>query len=166
MLPIHASFTHALAPGTHLRLVRLLCDMHRGQPGQDPTTSTEDASLHRLTYIPPLSANHLPIFMIPLIPTLLPSSPESCISHILISLSEASQVALVVKNLPVNAGDNRDMGLISGLGRSPGEGNGNPLQYSCLENTMNGEAWWATVHGVAKSQTQLSDFTFTFFLIA
>ena len=48
----------------------------------------------------------------------------------------ASQVALVVKNLPANAADNRDMGLIPGLGRSPGVGNGNPLQYSCLENTM------------------------------
>ena len=45
------------------------------------------------------------------------------------------------------------------LGRSPGEGNGNPLQYSCLENPMDGEAWWAIVHGVAKSQTRLSDFT-------
>ena len=43
---------------------------------------------------------------------------------------------------------------------SPGEGNGNPLQYSCLENPMDGGTWWATVHGVAKSQTQLSDFTF------
>ena len=55
-----------------------------------------------------------------------------------------------------NAGD---PGSIPGLGRSPGEGNGNPLQYSCLENSMNGGAWWATVHGVAKSQTRLSDFT-------
>ena len=52
-----------------------------------------------------------------------------------------------------------DLGSIPGLGRSPGEGNGNPLQYSCLENPMDGEAWWATVHGVAKSQTRLSDFT-------
>ena len=43
-----------------------------------------------------------------------------------------------------------------------GEGNGNPLQYSCLENPMNGGAWWAAVHGVAKSRTQLSDFSFTF----
>ena len=54
-----------------------------------------------------------------------------------------------------------DLGLIPGLGRSPGEGNGNPLQYSCLENPMEGGAWWATVHGVAKSRTRLSDFTFT-----
>ena len=52
-----------------------------------------------------------------------------------------------------------DPGLIPGSGRSPGEGNGNPLQYSRLENSMDGGAWWATVHGVAKSQTQLSNFT-------
>ena len=56
-----------------------------------------------------------------------------------------------------NAGD---LGSIPGLGKSPGEGNGNPLQYSYLENSMNGGAWWATLHGVAKSQTRLSDFTF------
>ena len=53
-------------------------------------------------------------------------------------------------------------GSIPGPGRSPGEGNGNPLQYSCLENPMEGGAWWATVHGVTKSQTRLSDFTFSF----
>ena len=52
-----------------------------------------------------------------------------------------------------------DLGSIPGLGRSPGEGNGNPLQYSCLENPMDGGAWWATVHRVAKSWTRLSDFT-------
>ena len=57
-----------------------------------------------------------------------------------------------------------DLGLIPGSGRSPGEGSGNPLQYSCLENPMGGGAWWATVHRVAKSGTQLSDFTFTFTL--
>ena len=56
-----------------------------------------------------------------------------------------------------NAGD---LGSISGSRRPPGEGNGNPLQDSCLENSMDGGAWWATVHGVAKSRTQLSDFTF------
>ena len=64
-------------------------------------------------------------------------------------------MALVVKNLPANAGDKRDVGSISGLGRSPGEGHGNPLQYSCLENPMDREAWWATDHRVAKSRTQL-----------
>ena len=52
-----------------------------------------------------------------------------------------------------------DPGSILGSGRSPGEGNGNPLQYSCLENPMDGEAWLATVHGVSKSQTRLSNFT-------
>ena len=56
-----------------------------------------------------------------------------------------------------NAGD---LGSIPGLGRSPGEGNGNALQYSCLENSMDRGTWQATVHGVTKSQTQLSDFTF------
>ena len=55
----------------------------------------------------------------------------------------------------------RDLGSIPGLGRSPGEGNGNPLQYSCLENSVDGGTWWATIHGIAKSQTGLSDFTFT-----
>ena len=53
-----------------------------------------------------------------------------------------------------------DLGSISGSGRSLGEGNSNPLQYFCLENPMDGGSWWATVHGVTKSQTQLSDFTF------
>ena len=52
-----------------------------------------------------------------------------------------------------------DLGSIPGSGRSPGEGNGNPLQYSCLENPMDWGAWWATVHGVTKSWTWLSDFT-------
>ena len=64
-------------------------------------------------------------------------------------------MALVVKNLPANAGDLRDKGSIPGLGRSPGEGHGNPLQYSYLENPMNRGVWWATVNRVAKSQTGL-----------
>ena len=61
-----------------------------------------------------------------------------------------SQVVLVVKNLPDNAGGVRDEGLTPGLGRSPGGGRGNPLQYSCLENSMDRGAWWVTVHGVAR----------------
>ena len=61
----------------------------------------------------------------------------------------------MVKNQPANAEDIRDMGSIPGLGRSLGRGHGNPLQYSCLENCMDRGAWWATVHIVAKSQTQL-----------
>ena len=63
----------------------------------------------------------------------------------------------MVKNLPANAGDVRDVGLIPGLGRSPGGGNGNPLQYSCLENPMDRGDWLATVHGVTKGQMQLND---------
>ena len=63
----------------------------------------------------------------------------------------ASQVALVVKNLPTIAGDIRDMGSIPGLGRSPGGGHRNSLQYSCLENPMERGAWGATVPGVTKS---------------
>jgi len=62
-----------------------------------------------------------------------------------------SQVVLVVKNLPPSAGDIRDMGLIPGLGMSPGGGHGNPLQYSCLENPMDRGAWQATVRGVTES---------------
>ena len=64
----------------------------------------------------------------------------------------------------VSACNTRDPGSIPGSGRSPGEGNGNPLQYSCLENSMDGGAWWATVHGAAESPKWLSDFTFTFCL--
>ena len=59
----------------------------------------------------------------------------------------ASPVAQLVKGLPANAGDTGDVGSIPGLGRSPAGGNGNPLQYSCLENPMNRGAWWAPVHG-------------------
>ena len=64
---------------------------------------------------------------------------------------------IVVKNLPANPGDIRDAISISGLGRYPGEGNGNPLQYSCLENPMDRGAWQAIVHRVAQSRTRLSD---------
>ena len=67
----------------------------------------------------------------------------------------ASQVALVVKNPHASSGDIRDTGLIPGSGRSPGEGSGNPLQYSCLEYPTDRGAWWATAHGNAKSQAWL-----------
>ena len=58
----------------------------------------------------------------------------------------------VLKNLPANAGDSGHVGFIPGTGRSPGVGNGNPLQDSCLRNPVDRGAWWATVHGVTKSQ--------------
>ena len=71
----------------------------------------------------------------------------------------ASQLVLVVKNPPASAGDTRDVGSIPGLRRSPGVGNDNPLQYSCLKNLMGRGTWRATVHGVSKSQTWLSTHT-------
>ena len=67
------------------------------------------------------------------------------------SLKCAAQLVLVVKNLPANAGDLRDAGLIPGSGRSPGGGHGNPLQYACLGNPMDRAGWQATVYGVAES---------------
>ena len=70
-------------------------------------------------------------------------------------------VAQTVKASAYNAGD---LGSVPGSGRSPGKGNGNPLQYSCLENPMDGGAWWTAIHGITKSRTWLSDFTFTFTL--
>ena len=71
----------------------------------------------------------------------------------------SSQVVLVVKNPPDNAGDIRDVGLIPGLGRSPGAGHDNPLQYSCLENPMDKGSWWSRVHEVTKVRYNWSDLT-------
>ena len=71
------------------------------------------------------------------------------------ALIGASQVAMVVRNLSANAGDVRDTGSVSGLGRSPGGQHGNPFQYSCLKNPMGRGAWQATARSVAKSWTQL-----------
>ena len=71
--------------------------------------------------------------------------------------ARVSQVVLVVKNMPANAEDIGDVGSIPGPGRSLGEGNGYPLQYSCLENPMDRGAWRATVHGITKSQTRLKE---------
>ena len=71
-------------------------------------------------------------------------------------MTQSSQVVLVIKDPPANVGDIRDVGSIPGLGRTPGGGgHGNPLQYSCLESSMDRGAWWATVHRIAKSWTQL-----------
>ena len=68
-----------------------------------------------------------------------------------------NQIVVMVKNLPSKTRDVRGMGLTPGSGRSPGEGTGTPLQYSCLENPMDGGARQATVCGIAKNQTQLND---------
>ena len=74
-------------------------------------------------------------------------------------LRRASQVVIVVKKLPACVGEVKDMGLLSGLGRSSGQGNGYPLQYSCLENPTDRRAWRAMVHRVAKSWIQLKRFS-------
>ena len=79
----------------------------------------------------------------------------------LILIDFLCMVVLVVKNSPAYAGDSRDVGSILGSGRSLGVGGGNPLQYSCLENSTHREAWLATVHGDAKSWTQLSNWACT-----
>ena len=73
------------------------------------------------------------------------------------SMTSMDQMELVVKKVPAKAGDIRDVGFIPGLGRTLGGGHGNPPQYSCLENPMDGGAWWATAHRVTKSRTQLSN---------
>ena len=75
-----------------------------------------------------------------------------------VDCTRISQVALVVKKPPANEGDLRDAALIPGWGRSPGEGNGNPLQCSCLENPMDRGAWWVAVYRIAPSQTRLSSY--------
>ena len=100
---------------------------------------------------------------------------EVCVSHLLSLLLSLSHLScqgvgynIVSKPFQLPGGSDGkesssnagDLGLIPGLGRSLGEMNDNPLQYSCLENPMDREAWWATVHGITKSQTQLSDYTF------
>ena len=74
----------------------------------------------------------------------------------------ASQVVLMMKNLPANAGGIRDMGSIPGLERSPGGGHGNPFQYSCLENPMDGEAWQATVYRVTRVRQDWRDLAHTY----
>ena len=78
---------------------------------------------------------------------------SSGLVHTQVACVWASQVLLAVKNLPANAGDVRDLGSIPGSRRSDGEGKGNPLQYSCLENCMDRGAWQATVHGIVESDT-------------
>ena len=81
---------------------------------------------------------------------------NSGLKRIQIGAGGTSQAVPVVKNLPVNAGVIRDTGSLPGSGRPPGEGHGNPLQYSCLEKAMNRGVCWGTVHGVTKSRTPLT----------
>ena len=98
------------------------------------------------TCLTPVNTNHLSIIMTLAMTVWNTVSPLN---------TRASQVSLVVKNPPANAGDIRDAGSIPGSGRSPGGGHGNPLQFSCLENFIDRGAWCATFHGVTKSWTWL-----------
>ena len=81
----------------------------------------------------------------------------ACVSNVYIKNIYLTQVTLVLGNLPSSEGDARDTGSTPGSGRSPEVGNGNPLQYSCLENSMERGAWWATIHGTTESHTWLSN---------
>ena len=102
-------------------------------------------------------------------------SLEGCLDCLLQALTQNSKLiflgggggggALVAQTVE-SACSAGDLGLMPGLGRSPGDGNGNPLQYSCLENPMDGGAWQATVHGVAKNRTRLSNFTLLYTLVS
>ena len=78
------------------------------------------------------------------------------VNHLFLQMLVGIPGGAVVKSPPARAGDARDAGSVLGLGRSPGGGNGNPLQCSCLENSIDRGAWWAAAHGVAQSQTQQS----------
>ena len=108
---------------------------------------------HKYTYIPFLLS--LPPTSLILLLTLLFILSSCCL--LFSNRSKGFPGGAVVKNPPANAGDSRDSGPMLGSRRSPGVGNGDSLQYSCLENSMDKGAWRATVHGVAKSQTRLSD---------
>ena len=91
--------------------------------------------------------------------------PMSVFGYVFNSLMDVSLTSFPGgSEVKASACSEEDPGSVPGLGRSPGEGNGSPLQYSCLENPMDGGAWQATVHGVAKSRTRLRDFTFMDYL--
>ena len=115
-----------------------------------------------------LNFKHFPRVWHALITNFMHARVLSCFSHAQFFISIQTEA----RQAPQSMGFSRQewwselprppSGYISDLGSNPGEGNGPPLQHSCLENPMDGRAWWATVHGVTKSQTQLSDFTFTF----
>ena len=119
-------------------LKRFYYEMHATVPRSRALAATQSPARHFLS-----SLSNLP-----------PASRHPELLHFLVFYYS---FGAEVKASACNVGD---LASIPGPGRSPGEGNGNPLQYSCLENPDRG-AWWATVHGVAKSRTQLSDFTFT-----
>ena len=132
-----------------------------GDPNFTPSGSNPCSASRVLSEVPPsyVDSNQAPLERHC---HCLEGSCKNCIMNfsreIIVKLG-ASQVLLWVKNFPASAGDTGDAGSIPVLGRSSGIGNGNPLQYSCLESSMDRGSWWATVHEVAKSQTRLSTHT-------
>ena len=145
---------HVFHPHTVEIAVKTLCSLHQ-------ISATEIASrffscpFHSATNI----RNNSMFTLITVIIPILEIFTVTCINTS--KIFEGLQVALVVKHPPASAGDTRDKGWIPGSGRSPGGGHGSPFQYSRLGNPMDRGAWWATVHGVAKSQTQLSNLAHT-----
>ena len=103
----------------------------------------------------PSHSSHVQLFESPQLRSQIPWNRDKPSLSMTRRFQRTSQVALVVNSLPANARIIRDAGLIPELGRSPGGGDGNPLQYSYLENPMDRGTWWDTVHGVTKSQTRL-----------
>ena len=129
-----------------------LCELGQDRVERTTVLSVFQSSWDEDDYFEFFSSKH-GTFEIWLLGKVLPSA--SALFDLKFTKIGASQVALVVKNPPANAGDVRDTGSFPGLGRSPGGGHGSPLQYSCLENPMDRGAWQATVHSVSKSQTRL-----------
>ena len=118
-----------------------------------PCTAAPQAVLHNIPELSQTHAHWVSDAIHPSQSLSSPSSPAFNLSRHQVLFQWVSLLnpgGSVVKNPTANAGDIRDAGSISGLGRCPGEGDGNPLQYSCLENSMDRGAWWATVHGVTK----------------
>ena len=145
-----------------------------------PPLRMEDEYMYTLmmVYVAPMMHSRLKPFVLPLILSYLSPNCKSDLNCPVLSIGRLCRtlkclknaylfslcfppsmfaVPERVKNLPCNAGGTGDTGVIPGSGRSPGGGNGNPLQYSCLKNLMDTGAWWATIQRVAKSQTKLNN---------
>ena len=131
--------------------------MQKRKKAQKAATKKACTNSESLRYVRPSERAH----GTPFPPITASPHPPNTHTHFIIQFWDSpstTQAPLVVKNLPANA---RDASSIPGSGRSPGGGNGTPLQYSCLENPMDGGAWWATVCRIANSWTQLSTHTHT-----
>ena len=162
MFPIHASFTHALALGTHLRQVRLLGDMHR-RP-----TWTRSHNIHwgchsaRVHLHPCFVCKPSTNFYDPFDPYSITIISRVMHFPYINNLIWGFPGGASGKKLACQPRRRKRQGIFfPGSGRSPGEVHGYQLQYSCLENAMERETWWATVHRITKNWTWLSDLTHT-----